>query len=158
MDSGETGLGLYIRKARSEESPNQPPSDGWEMLGDAAPPLPSVTSGSIMQAQQALPPTYVRSVHISNNYGHPITLKVQFESSEKSFTVEPNAIVQIEGSIDKGGWTAVDPVKSVTGIPTNDHSKATTFPFQSTFGVAVFHVTLSPETNGTVKFTITNPQ
>ena len=108
---------------------------------------------------QALPPTYVRSVHISNQYGFPITLQVQFESCEKSYTVEPNAILQVEGTIDKGSWTAVDPVKSVTGIPANDNSKTTTYPFQSTFGVAVFHVTLSPhETDGTVKFTISNPQ
>ena len=108
---------------------------------------------------RALPPTYVRSLHISNNYGHPITLQVQFESCERSFTVEPNTILHVEGTIDKGTWTAVDPVKSVTGIPAHDSSKATTFPFQSTFGIAVFHVTLSPhEENGNVKFTITNPQ
>ena len=108
---------------------------------------------------QALPPTYVRSLNISNNYDYPIALQVQFESCEKRFTVEPGAILQVEGTIDKGSWTAVDPVKSVTGVPANDSSKATTFAFQSTFGVAVFHVTLSPhETDGTVKFTITNPQ
>ena len=44
MDSGETGLGLYVRTARSGESPNLPPADDWEMLGDAAPPLPSVAT------------------------------------------------------------------------------------------------------------------
>ena len=42
MDSGETGLGLYIRNARDEESSNVPPTDGWEMLGDATLPLPTV--------------------------------------------------------------------------------------------------------------------
>ena len=91
---------------------------------------------------QALPPTYVRSVHLSNQYGYPINLQVQFESCEKSYTVEPNEILQVEGTIDKGSWTAVDPIESVTGIPANDNSKATTYPFQSIFGVAVFHVTL----------------
>jgi hypothetical protein len=83
---------------------------------------------------------------------------VQFEDSEKSFTVEPNAIFLVEGTIDKGSWTAVDPDKSVTAVPTNDSSKTSSFVFQSRGGVAVFHVTLSPETDGTVKFTITNPQ
>ncbi len=43
MDSGETGLGLYVRKSRGgEETTTAPPTDGWEQLSGAALPLPSV--------------------------------------------------------------------------------------------------------------------
>ena len=48
MDSGETGLGLYVRLARGGESIDAPPADGWEPLSGsgAALPLPSVKPAS----------------------------------------------------------------------------------------------------------------
>ena len=42
MDSGETGLGLYICSSRGEEPAAAPPADGWEPLSGAALPLPTV--------------------------------------------------------------------------------------------------------------------
>ncbi len=43
MDSGETGLRLYVRMSRGgEETANSPPTDGWEPLSGAALPLPTV--------------------------------------------------------------------------------------------------------------------
>ena len=40
LDSGVTGLGLYVSRAGG----NVPPSDGWEVIGDGALPLPTVTA------------------------------------------------------------------------------------------------------------------
>ncbi len=43
MDSGETGLGLYVRMSLGgEEATTSPPTDGWEQLSGAVLPLPSV--------------------------------------------------------------------------------------------------------------------
>ena len=41
LDSGVTGLGLYVSSAASAGAP---PRDGWAPLGDGALPLPSVTA------------------------------------------------------------------------------------------------------------------
>jgi hypothetical protein len=40
LDSGETGLGLYVSRAAGVGG--APPTDGWMTLGDGALPLPSV--------------------------------------------------------------------------------------------------------------------
>ena len=45
MDSGETGLGLYISRSRSEDDDgNIPPLNGWEVLGDGKLPLPKLNT------------------------------------------------------------------------------------------------------------------
>lgn len=41
LDSGETGLGLYVSTASGVG--DAPPCDGWSALGDGALPLPTVT-------------------------------------------------------------------------------------------------------------------
>jgi len=44
MDSGETGLGLYISRSQSEENDSDiPPLNGWEVLGDGELPLPKLS-------------------------------------------------------------------------------------------------------------------
>lgn len=44
MDSGETGLGLYIsRGSPCEDDDNIPPLNGWEPLGDGELPLPNLS-------------------------------------------------------------------------------------------------------------------
>ena len=42
MDSGETGLGLYVSRAGRADV--TPPRDGWEVVGDGVLPLPTVTA------------------------------------------------------------------------------------------------------------------
>lgn len=42
MDSGETGLGLYVSRAGRADA--TPPRDGWEVVGDGVLPLPTVTA------------------------------------------------------------------------------------------------------------------
>jgi hypothetical protein len=41
LDSGETGLGLYISQAAG--AGDAPPRDGWRVVGDGHLPLPSIT-------------------------------------------------------------------------------------------------------------------
>jgi len=43
IDSGETGLGLYISTARNHERVGSPPLEGWETLTDGELPLPTIT-------------------------------------------------------------------------------------------------------------------
>jgi hypothetical protein len=42
LDSGATGLGLYVSRAPGEDE--APPRDGWSALGDGALPLPTVSA------------------------------------------------------------------------------------------------------------------
>lgn len=103
-------------------------------------------------AARALPPTYVRSLVLINTSIRKAFLKVQFESCEQNHFVEAGAKVSLEHGHDRGGWTAVDPIKSVTAwydVETN----STTQNFQSAFGVAVFNVELR-DNNGKVAFTV----
>jgi len=45
MDSGETGLGLYIARSllSDDTTPPLPPLEGWASMGDGELPLPSLT-------------------------------------------------------------------------------------------------------------------
>ena len=43
LDSGVTGLGLYVSRAKGATA-SAPPRDGWELIGDGALPLPSVVA------------------------------------------------------------------------------------------------------------------
>ena len=43
IDSGETGLGLYISTARNNERVGSPPLEGWVTLTDGELPLPSLS-------------------------------------------------------------------------------------------------------------------
>ena len=43
MDSGETGLGLYISRSEDYDD-NIPPLNGWEVLGDGKLPLPELNT------------------------------------------------------------------------------------------------------------------
>jgi len=43
LDSGETGLGLYISSSWQGDEGEAPPLDGWQALGDGKLPLPTLT-------------------------------------------------------------------------------------------------------------------
>ena len=88
-----------------------------------------------------LPPTYVRAVEVTNKTGATVTLGAQFEKNSQTFTVEQGATVRVEGSIDMGTWTAVDPLKTVT-VYGPDNNVLAERTFQSESGVKVFAVEL----------------
>ena len=59
---------------------------------------------------QVLPPKYVRSASVTNNTDKPLTLLAQFQENTQTYDVAPGETVLVEGSIDKGSWTACDPL------------------------------------------------
>lgn len=63
---------------------------------------------------QALPPAYVRRVILKNTTSLPLTFRVQFKQNSATYTAEPGATVEIEGTIDHGDWQSVDPVEKIT--------------------------------------------
>lgn len=44
LDSGETGLGLYVAPSREGDEGVAPPQQGWQALGDGKLPLPTLTT------------------------------------------------------------------------------------------------------------------
>jgi len=107
---------------------------------------------------RALSPTYVRSVIVRNTCTRPVNLTVQFESlTEQTHVVEVGSTVKLEHGLDKGGWTAVDPLKSITASldGASPATTATTQTFVSDFGVAIFNVELtSSNGDGQVTFSV----
>ena len=75
----------------------------------------SVTSG--------LPsPSYCRSATFQNKAGTAVKLIIHFESGEtEEHDLTNGSSVKVERSINKGTWTAVDPIKrvEVTGLGQN---------------------------------------
>ena len=106
---------------------------------------------------RALPPTYVRSVIVRNTCTRPVNLIVQFESlTEQTHVVEVGSTVHLEHGLDKGGWTAVDPLKSITASldGASPATTATTQTFVSDFGVAIFNVELTSNDDGQITFSV----
>jgi hypothetical protein len=94
-----------------------------------------------------------------NNCTRPVNLTVQFESvTEQTYVVEAGATVHLEHGIDKGGWTAVDPLKSITasldGASPATTTTTTTQTFVSDFGVAIFNVELTSNDDGQITFSV----
>jgi len=86
-------------------------------------------------------------------------LTVQFESlTEQTHVVEVGATTHLEHGIDKGGWTAVDPLKSITasldGASPATSTTTTTQTFVSDFGVAIFNVELTSNDDGQITFSV----
>ena len=86
-------------------------------------------------------PTYVRAVDVTNKTGATVTLRAQFEKNSQTFSVEQGATVRVEGSIDMGTWTAVDPLQTIT-VYGPDNSVLAERTFQSESGIKIFAVEL----------------
>ena len=62
----------------------------------------------------ALPPKYVRAATFSNKAGMEVELLARFDSgATEEYKVANESSVYVARSIDKGSWTAVDPIKRV---------------------------------------------
>ena len=86
-------------------------------------------------------PTYVRAVDVTNKTGATVTLRAQFEKNSQTFSVEQGATVRVEGSIDMGTWTAVDPLQTIT-VYGPDNSVLAERTFRSESGIKIFAVEL----------------
>jgi hypothetical protein len=96
----------------------------------------------------ALPPKYVRRATILNATTHSITLLAQFKDNQATFQVAPNASVDIEGTIDHGSYTAVDPLQKITITHGADNAVVSERLFESEGGVKIlsFRITGEPST------------
>ena len=107
---------------------------------------------------RALPPTYVRAVILRNTCTRPVNLIVQFESvTDQTHVVEVGATTHLDHGLDKGGWTAVDPLKSIAASLDGAFpaTTTTTQTFVSDFGVAIFNVELtSSNDDGQITFSV----
>ena len=61
-----------------------------------------------------LPPNYVRAATFSNKAGMEVKLLARFDSgATEEYKVANESSVEVRRTIDKGTWTAVDPIKRV---------------------------------------------
>merc|ERR1712168_752147 len=92
------------------------------------------SSGMVLGGVGALPPTYVRSAEFANSLGSPITVEVTLESQKtKMYTVQAGSSVNVEGVIDHGSWTAVDPITSFKVMSASNGEKVVSV--SSPFGI-----------------------
>jgi hypothetical protein len=60
-------------------------------------------------------PNYLRALFIENASGESATAKAQFESgNSQNYNIPDASEVKVERDVDKGGWTAVDPITNFT--------------------------------------------
>ena len=63
---------------------------------------------------QQMPPNYVRAATFNNKAGMGVKLLAFFDSGAKEeYKVANESSVKVEKTIDKGSWTAADPIKRV---------------------------------------------
>ena len=63
---------------------------------------------------QQKPPNYVKAATFHNKAGMKVELLARFDSGAKEeYKVANGSSVKVERTIDKGSWTAVDPIKRV---------------------------------------------
>ena len=62
-----------------------------------------------------VPPAYVRSASFHNMAAIPLSLRCDFKDSQSTHTYDmaPGLTLEIAKSIDKGGWSAADPLTKV---------------------------------------------
>ena len=87
--------------------------------------------------QRALPPCYVRSANIVNQTDTTVTLLAKFQQNQQTYTVAPNDTAKLEGTIDMGTWTAVDPLQAITAFGP-DNSVLAEKTVQSPGGVQIY--------------------
>merc|ERR1712168_451046 len=72
-----------------------------------------------------VPPSYLRSAVFINNSNEPVTVKVTFESGEGvEHVIQAGKEVDVEGSIDKGSYQLVDPIKSAVVLESATNSES----------------------------------
>merc|ERR1712096_98928 len=77
-----------------------------------------------------VPPSYLRSAMFTNNSNKPVTVKVTFVEEEKGeipevkYLIQPGATVDVERSIDKGGYSMVNAIKSAVVVESGTNSES----------------------------------
>ena len=102
---------------------------------------------------QALPPKYVKSVMVTNNFADDILHVVgTFKSGETKELALPNgATVIVKRKIDQGDWKAVDPVINVTVKYSPEGGVVTSQDVSSDGGVKRFTLTIFKEADGNAR-------
>lgn len=99
---------------------------------------------------QALPPAYVRRVILRNTTSLPLTFLVHFKETQGTYTAEPGASVEIEGTIDHGDWQAVDPVERIVAQSNGNNVGETLV--KSEEGVKIVTIRITAQDNGGITF------
>ena len=107
---------------------------------------------------QALPPKYVRRIHLTNKFGdlsQVVHVTVQFQDHTATYTLGNGETIAVEHEIDHGDWKAVDPILNIT-VRTGDENGAVLGEqaFSSDAGVKIHNVTLIHDGEGNLKFEI----
>ena len=84
----------------------------------------------------ALPPRYVRRVTVHNTTDHAVTLLAKYQQNQATFELPAGQSVDIEGTIDHGSYTAVDPIEKIT-VQGADQSVLSERLFESDGGVKI---------------------
>ncbi len=99
---------------------------------------------------QALPPKYVKSVMVTNNFADDVLHVVgTFKSGEtKELALPHGATVIVKRKIDQGDWKSVDPVINVTVKYSAEGGVVTSQDVSSDGGVKRFALTIRKDANG----------
>jgi hypothetical protein len=84
-----------------------------------------------------VPPAYVRSASFHNTAAIPISLRCDFKDSQSTHTYDlaPGHNLEVAKSIDKGGWSAADPLTKVVVIESKTKAVLQEIALGSDFGV-----------------------